>query len=101
MNVRTNRIVTAFLAVCLAFLWSAVPSARNAGLHEDSKEAGKLHRIPVLDGSNVHNVGELQLAWSLALPAGPNAATPLVHDGEGRVRAGPVRRISAMPVTIT
>jgi alcohol dehydrogenase (cytochrome c) len=27
------------------------------------------------------NVGELQLAWSLALPAGPNAATPLVHDG--------------------
>jgi alcohol dehydrogenase (cytochrome c) len=27
------------------------------------------------------NVGQLQLAWSLALPAGPNAATPLVHDG--------------------
>jgi alcohol dehydrogenase (cytochrome c) len=27
------------------------------------------------------NVGELQLAWSLALPAGPNAAPPLVHDG--------------------
>ena len=27
------------------------------------------------------NVDELQLAWSLALPAGPNAATPLVHDG--------------------
>ena len=24
---------------------------------------------------------ELRLAWSLALPAGPNAATPLVHDG--------------------
>jgi len=27
------------------------------------------------------NVGRLRLAWSLALPAGPNAATPLVHDG--------------------
>ena len=27
------------------------------------------------------NVGQLQLAWSLALPPGPNAATPLVHDG--------------------
>jgi PQQ-dependent dehydrogenase (methanol/ethanol family) len=27
------------------------------------------------------NVGELGLAWSLALPPGPNAATPLVHDG--------------------
>ena len=24
---------------------------------------------------------DLQLAWSLALPAGPNTATPLVHDG--------------------
>jgi alcohol dehydrogenase (cytochrome c) len=27
------------------------------------------------------NVGKLQLAWSLSLPAGPNTATPLVHDG--------------------
>jgi hypothetical protein len=27
------------------------------------------------------NVGRLQLVWSLALPPGPNAATPLVHDG--------------------
>jgi alcohol dehydrogenase (cytochrome c) len=27
------------------------------------------------------NVGSLKLAWSLALPAGPNEATPLVHDG--------------------
>jgi len=27
------------------------------------------------------NVSRLRLAWSLALPAGPNAATPLVHDG--------------------
>jgi alcohol dehydrogenase (cytochrome c) len=27
------------------------------------------------------NVGSLQLAWSLTLPPGPNAATPLVHDG--------------------
>jgi alcohol dehydrogenase (cytochrome c) len=30
---------------------------------------------------NKGNVGELTLAWSLALPPGPNAATPLVHDG--------------------
>ncbi|HXN09651.1 MAG TPA: PQQ-binding-like beta-propeller repeat protein, partial [Steroidobacteraceae bacterium] len=27
------------------------------------------------------NVGALRLAWSLALPPGPNEATPLVHDG--------------------
>jgi alcohol dehydrogenase (cytochrome c) len=27
------------------------------------------------------NVATLQLAWSLSLPAGPNTATPLVHDG--------------------
>jgi alcohol dehydrogenase (cytochrome c) len=27
------------------------------------------------------NVGTLRLAWALALPAGPNEATPLVHDG--------------------
>jgi len=30
---------------------------------------------------NRRNVDELRLAWSLALPPGPNAATPLVHDG--------------------
>jgi alcohol dehydrogenase (cytochrome c) len=30
---------------------------------------------------NKSNVGQLRLAWSLALPAGPNEATPLVHDG--------------------
>ena len=28
-----------------------------------------------------NNVSGLQLAWSLALPPGPNTATPLVHDG--------------------
>jgi alcohol dehydrogenase (cytochrome c) len=33
------------------------------------------------------NVSELQLAWSLALPPGPNAATPLVHDGVMYVHA--------------
>jgi alcohol dehydrogenase (cytochrome c) len=27
------------------------------------------------------NVSRLRLAWSIALPPGPNAATPLVHDG--------------------
>ena len=30
---------------------------------------------------NRNNVKNLRLAWSLSLPAGPNAATPLVHDG--------------------
>jgi len=30
---------------------------------------------------NKQNVGTLRLAWALALPAGPNEATPLVHDG--------------------
>ncbi len=30
---------------------------------------------------NKENVARLQLAWSLALPPGQNAATPLVHDG--------------------
>lgn len=34
-----------------------------------------------LEQVNKRNVGELRLAWSLALPPGPNAATPLVHDG--------------------
>jgi alcohol dehydrogenase (cytochrome c) len=34
-----------------------------------------------LDHVNKRNVGQLQLAWSLALPPGQNAATPLVHDG--------------------
>jgi alcohol dehydrogenase (cytochrome c) len=30
---------------------------------------------------NKQNVGALRLAWALALPAGPNESTPLVHDG--------------------
>ena len=30
---------------------------------------------------NKSNVGKLQLAWSLALPPGPNQATPIAHDG--------------------
>jgi len=34
-----------------------------------------------LTSVNKANVAQLQLAWSLALPAGQNAATPLVHDG--------------------
>lgn len=28
-----------------------------------------------------HNVHKLHVAWTLALPAGPNESTPLVHDG--------------------
>ena len=34
-----------------------------------------------LAGIDKNNVAQLQLAWSLALPPGPNTATPLVHDG--------------------
>jgi len=34
-----------------------------------------------LAGIDKSNVGTLQLAWSLSLPAGPNTATPLVHGG--------------------
>ncbi len=34
-----------------------------------------------LTNINKDNVARLQLAWSLALPPGQNAATPLVHDG--------------------
>jgi alcohol dehydrogenase (cytochrome c) len=34
-----------------------------------------------LDDIDASNVARLALAWSLALPPGPNAATPLVHDG--------------------
>jgi alcohol dehydrogenase (cytochrome c) len=34
-----------------------------------------------LVGVTKDNVAQLQLVWSLALPPGPNAATPLVHDG--------------------
>src|SRR5689334_17144043 len=34
-----------------------------------------------LSSIDKRNVGTLQLAWSLSLPAGPNTATPLVHDG--------------------
>ncbi|HEX5421032.1 MAG TPA: PQQ-binding-like beta-propeller repeat protein [Gammaproteobacteria bacterium] len=30
---------------------------------------------------NTGNVRQLRVAWTLTLPAGPNTATPLVHDG--------------------
>lgn len=41
----------------------------------DAKGFSPLKQI---DRTNVRNLG---VAWSLALPPGPNAATPLVHDG--------------------
>src|SRR5262249_18330699 len=34
-----------------------------------------------LRGINTSNVAQLGVAWSWALPNGPNEATPLVHDG--------------------
>jgi alcohol dehydrogenase (cytochrome c) len=30
---------------------------------------------------NKSNVGKMQMTWSLALPPGPNQATPIIHDG--------------------
>jgi alcohol dehydrogenase (cytochrome c) len=39
------------------------------------------HGYSPLDEINVHNVGELRLAWSLAMTDGSNQGTPLVHDG--------------------
>jgi len=34
-----------------------------------------------LDQINKDNVANLRVAWSLALPPGPNEATPLIHEG--------------------
>ncbi|MFL2840959.1 MAG: c-type cytochrome [Pseudohongiellaceae bacterium] len=34
-----------------------------------------------LDEINKNNVDDLRVAWSLALPAGPNESTPLIHEG--------------------
>ena len=34
-----------------------------------------------LDQINKDNVEDLRVAWSLALPAGPNESTPLIHEG--------------------
>ena len=34
-----------------------------------------------LDQVNTDNVAELRVAWSWALPRGPNESTPIVHDG--------------------
>lgn len=34
-----------------------------------------------LDQINRENIGDLELAWSWALPSGPNMMFPLVHDG--------------------
>lgn len=34
-----------------------------------------------LDQINTKNVDDLRVAWSWSLPAGPNEATPIVHDG--------------------
>ena len=39
------------------------------------------HGFSPLDQITRNNVDELQLAWSWALPPGPNEMSPLVHDG--------------------
>lgn len=61
MDVRRNRIAAAFFVVCLALLWFAVPSARNVDKQANPKEYRDVKRVLVLDGSNVHDVGELQM----------------------------------------
>ena len=45
--------------------------------------APRLRRAGVqpADADHAQNVAELRLAWSWALPNGPNEVTPLVHDG--------------------
>lgn len=47
----------------------------------DWRRTRDAHGYSPLRQINVSNVGQLQLAWSWTLPQGPNAATPLVHDG--------------------
>jgi hypothetical protein len=61
MNVRRNRFVAASFVVCLVLLWFTYPSARNVDTRMIQKDFKGLHRVLVLDGSNVHDVGELQM----------------------------------------
>src|SRR5258708_647546 len=39
------------------------------------------HGFSPLKQIDKNNVANLRVAWSWALPSGPNEATPLVHDG--------------------
>ena len=61
MNVRRNRFVAASFVVCLVLLWFTYPSARNVDKRVNQKNHKGLNHVLVLDGSNVHNVGELQM----------------------------------------
>src|SRR5690606_35775300 len=47
----------------------------------DWRRTRDAHGFSPLRQVDVANIGQLQLAWSWTLPQGPNAATPLVHDG--------------------
>jgi hypothetical protein len=78
MNVRRNRFVAASFVVCLVLLWFTYPSARNVDTRVNQKDDKGLNRVLVLDGSNVHNVGELQMHignWGL-FGSWPTAGSP-------------------------
>ncbi|MGY0610795.1 outer membrane protein assembly factor BamB family protein [Luteimonas sp. A501] len=47
----------------------------------DWRRTRDAHGYSPLRQVDASNVSQLQLAWSWTLPQGPNAATPLVHDG--------------------
>lgn len=61
MSIRRNRFVAVCFVVCLVLLWFTVPSARNIDTRATQRDFKGLNRVLVLDGSNVHNVGELQM----------------------------------------
>jgi alcohol dehydrogenase (cytochrome c) len=56
----------------------ASPSPDDWLTWRNTRDGLGFSRLSSIDKSNV---GSLQLEWSLSLPAGPNTATPLVHDG--------------------
>ncbi|MFH1754557.1 MAG: hypothetical protein ABIA59_02530, partial [Candidatus Latescibacterota bacterium] len=61
MHIRRTRFIVASFAVCLMLLWFTHPSARRIDTRVNPKNFTGVDRVLVLDGSNVHNVGELQM----------------------------------------
>src|SRR5690606_14013562 len=47
----------------------------------DWRRTRDAHAFRPLRQVDVANLGQLQVAWTWTLPQGPEAATPLVHDG--------------------
>jgi hypothetical protein len=100
MNVRRNRFVAASFVVCLVLLWFTYPSARNVDTRVNQKEFKGLNRVMVMDGSNVHNVGELQMhignwglfgslpSWNFPFSDAPSAQWPAGSGVEYLFAAG-------------